>query len=161
VRERGESHARILLGGSGPKYVGSRPWGDLTLTLGCRALAPRHAWRQDPPARRAPGGVYRARGKGGRRGGSAAPPGSPQHSPAVGTMPPQSLLLPLPGLCFPPMQPTPATRMSLDGNPIHLLPLCCCCFSSCFCCCSCRGVLASALASAINVVVIVTAVTLR
>ncbi len=35
----------------------------MTLTLGCRALAPRRAWRQDPPARRPPGGVYRAGGK--------------------------------------------------------------------------------------------------
>ncbi len=49
----------------------------MTLTLDRRASAPRRAWRQDPPARCPPGGVYPTGGKGGRRRGSATPLGSP------------------------------------------------------------------------------------
>jgi hypothetical protein len=133
----------------------------MTLTLGHRALAPRHAWQQDPPARRPPKGVYHAGGKGGRMGGSAAPSGSPPHSPAVGTMLLQLSLLPLPGLCFPPTQPTPAPRTSLDVDTPHLLLLRRCCCGSCCCCCSCRGASASASASTVVVAVIATAVTLQ
>jgi hypothetical protein len=103
----------------------------------------------------------------GRRGGSAAPPGSPPHSPAAGTMLPRSSSPPLLGLCFPPTQPTLVPRRSLDVDTPHRLPLCHCCRgSSCSCCsycscCSCCGALASVSASAIIAVVIVTAVTLR
>jgi hypothetical protein len=111
------------LGGSGPKYVGSGLSGDLTLTLGCHASALFRAWRQGPPAHCPPGGVYRMGGKGGRRGGSTALPGSPPHSPAAGMMLPRSSLPPLPGLCFPPTQPTPVPRMSLDVNTPNSPPL--------------------------------------
>ncbi len=139
---------RILLGGSGRKYVGSGLLGDLTLTLSRRALAPHHAWWQDSLARCPPGGVYHAGGKGGRRGGNATPPGSPPQASAAGRMLPRSLLPPLPGLNFPPTQPTLVPRTSLDIDTPHLLSLRrCYCGSSC-CCCSCRGALASASASA-------------
>jgi hypothetical protein len=73
-------------------------------------------------------------------------------------MPPQSLLPPLLGLCFPPTQPTPAPRTSLDvrySPPHAVAPL------------LLRQLLlllrasASASASAVVVVVIVTVVTLQ
>jgi hypothetical protein len=72
-------------------------------------------WRASPPKQPIMGGQW-------GRGGSAAPPGSPPHSPVAGMMPPRLSLPPLPDLCFLPMQPAPALRTSLDG-PLAVEPL--------------------------------------
>ncbi len=65
-------------------------------------------------------------GKGGRRGGSAALPGSPPHLPAAGMMPPRLLLPPLPGSLLPANAANAGTADMLGRQyspPLAIAPL--------------------------------------
>jgi hypothetical protein len=138
VRERGESRGADTLGGIR----------SIICWLGTLGLFDTHPWSPrfspaprlvaglpgEPPPRRS---LSRG-GEGGEEGGKRRPVGVPAALTCGGTMPPQSSSPPLPGLCFPPTQPTPAPRTSLDVDTPHLLPLRRCCCGSCCCCCGCQ-----------------------